>query len=75
MNLHTVKILPCCNVLQILRPPPRKRCVSELYERLTYLLKELEPWESKLVAANKKARIKLRKEKESYVEEPEPQVC
>ena len=61
-------------LIQILRPPPRKRCEAELYQRLTYLLKELEPWEQKLVAANKRAKIKVRKEQENYKEEPPVQV-
>ena len=57
----------CC---QIIKPSPRKKCVKELHERLIYLIKELEPWEQKLIAAHKKARIKMRKEHEAYVEEP-----
>ncbi|KAL5007744.1 hypothetical protein ScPMuIL_016550 [Solemya velum] len=55
--------------IQKTKSPRRKKCVSDLYARLEYLLKELEPWETKLVQAAKKARIKLRKEKESYKEE------
>ena len=48
----------------------------DLYERLRYVLSELEPWEQKLMAANKKARLKIRKEKETYVEEPpKEEVC
>ncbi len=39
-----------------------------------FLLNELEPWEPKLLLANKRAKIRLRKEHESYVEEPEPKV-
>lgn len=39
-----------------------------------YLLSELEPWEAKLQQANKRAKVRLRKEHESYVEEPEPKV-
>ena len=39
-----------------------------LHNRLSYLLKELEPWEAKLNQATKRARIKLRKEVEDYVE-------
>ena len=48
--------------------------MSDLILRLEELLGELEPWESKLLQANKKARIKLRKELETYKEEPEPPV-
>ncbi|XP_013420345.1 uncharacterized protein KIAA2026 [Lingula anatina] len=55
---------------KIIKPPPRKRCVAELHERLTYLLSELEPWEAKLIQANKKAKTKLRKEQEEYEDEP-----
>ena len=51
-----------------MKPPPRKKNVIILHERLEYLLKELEPWESKLQQATKRARIRLRKEKEDYVE-------
>ena len=61
-------------LLQIIQPPPRRRCEKELHDRLVYLLSELEPWEQKLQQANKKAKIRLRKEHESYVEEPEPKV-
>ena len=57
--------------LQVTKPPPRKRCVVLLYNRLSYLLKELEPWEAKLTQATKRARIKLRKEVEDYVEKEE----
>ena len=57
--------------MQVVKPIPRKKCVKELRERLLYLIKELDPWEQKLLAAHKKARIKLRKEHEAYVEEPE----
>ena len=63
------------NILfQIIQPPPRKRCEKELHDRLEYLLTELEPWEQKLLQANKRAKIRLRKQHESYVEEPEPKV-
>lgn len=48
--------------------------MTELYERLLFLLKELEPWESKLVQATKRARAKLRKEKQDYVDEEEEKV-
>ena len=51
----------------------RKRCEQELYDRLLYLLKELEPWEQKLLQAHKKARLKMRKEQENY-KEPEIKV-
>ncbi|ELU05585.1 hypothetical protein CAPTEDRAFT_222182 [Capitella teleta] len=47
----------------------RKKCEKELYESLERLLKELEPWEQKLIAINRKAKIKMRKEQEMYVEE------
>ena len=57
--------------VKVIKPVPRKRCVTELFDRLVYLLKELEPWESKLIQANRKARMKMRKEHESYREEPE----
>ena len=63
-----------CNdlsILQIQKPPPRKRCVVLLHSRLEYLLKELEPWEAKLNQATKRARIRLRKEVEDYVEKEE----
>ena len=56
----------------MINPVPRKRCVGELHDKLLYLLKELEPWEAKLSQAFKKAMIKMRKEHEAYVEEPEP---
>lgn len=56
---------------QTIKPTPRKRKEVELYDRLCYLLKELEPWEQKLIQANKKAKIKLRREHENYVPEPE----
>ena len=42
-----------------------------LHNRLEYLLKELEPWEAKLNQATKRARIRLRKEVEDYVEKEE----
>ena len=58
--------------LQVIKPPPRKRCVIELHERLLFLLNELEPWETKLCQATRRARVKMRKEYESYKEE-EPQ--
>jgi hypothetical protein len=58
------------------RGDTRKKCEKELHERLQYLLKELEPWEQKLIQINRKAKIKMRKEQESYVEEVEPrEVC
>ena len=60
------------SLVQVIKPPPRKRCVADLYARLDYLLKELEPWEGKLLQATKKAKLKLRKEQDDYVEEPEP---
>ncbi|KAK3608519.1 hypothetical protein CHS0354_010374 [Potamilus streckersoni] len=56
---------------QIIKPPPRKRCVVELHKRLSFLLTELEPWESKLVKATEKARAKMQKEYEEFQEEPE----
>ncbi|XP_064601292.1 uncharacterized bromodomain-containing protein 10-like [Liolophura sinensis] len=56
---------------KVTKPPVRKKCVTELYDRLVFLLKELEPWESKLVQATKRARAKLRKEKQDYVDEEE----
>ena len=41
---------------------------AELYDRLEFLLKELEPWESKLIQANRRMRLKMKKEKNSYTE-------
>ena len=58
-------------ISQTVKPAPRKKDVVELHERLCYLLKELEPWDQKLIQVNKKAKIKLRREHESYVEETE----
>lgn len=55
---------------QIQRPPPRKKNIVILHERLQYLLKELEPWESKLQQATKRARLRLRKEMEDYLLKP-----
>ena len=52
----------------MITPPPRKRCVVELHKRLLFLQKELEPWEHKLQQATKRARIKLKKEQETYKE-------
>lgn len=49
----------------------RKRCERELHDRLELLLKELEPWEQKLIAAQRKARIKMRREMQNYVEKVE----
>ena len=46
----------------------------ELYNRLKFLLEELEPWDQKLSQANRKARLKIKKELETYEEEPEPEV-
>lgn len=43
---------------------------EELYSRLTFLLNELEPWESKLVQARRRMKLKMRREKECYVEKP-----
>ncbi|XP_041367368.1 uncharacterized protein KIAA2026-like [Gigantopelta aegis] len=57
---------------KMVKPPPRKRCVIELHERLLFLLNELEPWETKLCQATRRARVKMRKEFENYKEE-EPQ--
>ncbi|XP_036365905.1 uncharacterized protein KIAA2026-like isoform X3 [Octopus sinensis] len=51
------------------KPPARKRCVIELHSRLNYLLKELEPWEAKLIQANRRARRKMKREQESFKEE------
>jgi len=48
-----------------------KCCVAELRNRLQYLLQELEPWEQKLNSLRKKAIVKMKKEQDSYVEEPE----
>lgn len=47
----------------------RKQCEIELHQRLAFLLKELEPWEQKLVQAVRRARIKLRREFDDYKEE------
>ncbi|XP_045177152.2 uncharacterized protein LOC123537483 [Mercenaria mercenaria] len=55
---------------QIQRPPPRKKNIMILHERLQFLLKELEPWESKLQQASKRARLRLRKEMEDYILKP-----
>ncbi|KAK6190914.1 hypothetical protein SNE40_002680 [Patella caerulea] len=54
---------------KIVQPPPRKKCIVDLHDRLAFLLNELEPWESKLNAAMRKARVKIRREFEDYVEE------
>ncbi|CAH1785567.1 unnamed protein product, partial [Owenia fusiformis] len=51
---------------------PKKH--KELHSRLHFLLVELEPWDQKLLQANKKARMKLRKEFEDYEEEVKPEV-
>ncbi|XP_067654927.1 uncharacterized bromodomain-containing protein 10-like [Haliotis asinina] len=51
------------------KPPPRKRCEVDLHARLMYLLKELEPWETKLLQARRKARVKIRKELDEFKEE------
>ena len=61
-------------LLQVLRTAQRKRCEVDLHKRLEFLYGELEPWEPKLIAANKRARLKLRKEQENYCDEPEPKV-
>ena len=53
-------------VAQTVVATPRKRCVVELHARLLYLLRELEPWESKLVAANKRAKVKMSKEEAQF---------
>ncbi|XP_052065701.1 uncharacterized protein KIAA2026-like [Mytilus californianus] len=53
---------------RVVKPPARKRCVVQLHNRLCYLLKELEPWEQKLIQATKKARLKMKKEYECYDE-------
>lgn len=54
----------------------RKKCERDLCDQLKYLLKELEPWEQKLLLLNRKAKMKMRKEHESYVEEVEKEeVC
>ncbi|KAL4225137.1 hypothetical protein ACF0H5_015830 [Mactra antiquata] len=55
----------------IQRPPPRKKNVVVLHERIEYLLKELEPWESKLQQATRRARLRMRKEMEDYLMKPE----
>ncbi|XP_071100239.1 uncharacterized bromodomain-containing protein 10-like [Haliotis cracherodii] len=51
------------------KPTSRKRCEVELHARLLYLLKELEPWETKLLQARRKARVKIRKELDEFKEE------
>ncbi|XP_076103108.1 uncharacterized protein LOC143072174 [Mytilus galloprovincialis] len=53
---------------RVVKPPARKRCVVQLHNRLCYLLKELEPWEQKLIQATKKNRLKMKKEYECYDE-------
>ncbi|CAC5417501.1 unnamed protein product [Mytilus coruscus] len=53
---------------RVVKPQARKRCVVQLHNRLCYLLKELEPWEQKLIQAIKKARFKMKKEYECYDE-------
>ena len=58
----------------LFQSPKGRKSVGELLERLEELLKELDPWEFKLQQANKKARMKMCKEKEMYKEEAEPQV-
>ena len=47
------------------RQPPRKRCEKELHEKLTNLLLELTPWESKLAKFAIRNREKLKKEFEA----------
>ncbi|XP_069132417.1 uncharacterized bromodomain-containing protein 10-like [Argopecten irradians] len=54
---------------KVIKPPPRKRCVVDLHGRLLFLLKELEPWEQKLIQATRKARLKMHKEHTTFVEE------
>ncbi|ESO97839.1 hypothetical protein LOTGIDRAFT_152942 [Lottia gigantea] len=56
------------NKEKVVQPAARKKCIVELHERLAFLLSELEPWESKLNAAMRKARVKIRKEFEEYEE-------
>ena len=50
---------------------PRKKCEKDLLSRLLFLVKELEPWEHKLMSANRRAKLRMKKEKENYVEEKE----
>ncbi|XP_064634426.1 uncharacterized protein LOC135492146 isoform X2 [Lineus longissimus] len=57
----------------VIKPPPRKKCVGELHERLVYLLKELDPWENKLIQANRKMRERVKKEVDEYEEPEEPE--
>lgn len=57
-------------MLQMSKPPQRKPCEVALHERLALLLKELQPWESKLVQASRRMRIKIRREFEDFKEEP-----
>ena len=57
-----------------MKPVPRKKCVKDLHERLLYIIKELDSWDQKLLAARKRMRIKLRKEVENYVEPKEVHV-
>ena len=42
-----------------------------MYNRLSSLLSELEPYEQRLIQLNKKMKLKMCKEQESYEEEPE----
>ncbi|XP_074660494.1 uncharacterized protein LOC141912956 [Tubulanus polymorphus] len=49
-------------------------CVEELHDRLAYLLKELEPWEQKLLLANRRMKRKMKKEMEDWKEEPEQEI-
>jgi hypothetical protein len=59
-----------------MKPGARRRSVADLHNRLIYLLQELEPWEQKLAALQKKALIKMKKEQETYIEEPDQEeVC
>ena len=57
-----------------LQPSSRKGCDVDLHERFFCLLKELEPFEQRLIQVNKKKKIQMRKEHENYREQPE-QVC
>ena len=57
--------------MQVVPGTPRKKCEKDLRARLLFLLKELEPWEHKLLSAHRRAKLRMKKEKETYVEEPE----
>ena len=57
--------------MQVQPLPARKKNIVELHERLLCLLKELEPWEPKLLQATRNARIRLRRELEDFEEPPD----